>query len=107
MTTSRPDKPDATSSAASLLESQIANEEAERRKERFFWIFAITTMINAGVVLVNDSLAVILIFLMSIVFLMGMANWLEVPLVVRNLERLLNAAEKKILGKKDNMEESE
>ena len=62
-------------------------ELTERRIERFFWLFAIVTLINV-VASVATGWTSILHYLLSIILLIGCAKWLEVHWVVGPLEQL-------------------
>ena len=64
------------------------------RKERFVYIFIIISMFD-GLMLSTGNEGLFLYFLfMSLIILIGLANWLEFPWVVVNLEKFLNRAGK-------------
>ncbi|GAB0117474.1 hypothetical protein Acid7E03_15460 [Acidisoma sp. 7E03] len=81
--------PSALSAAA--LESRLEEEKAQRKIERFFWLLGVTVLIDCilfkfeGTVLPNAF-----IILISLVFLIGCARWLEVPWVYVFLVQCFN-----------------
>lgn len=83
--------------AADALAQQIEQLRTERKQERFFFIFAITALID--VIIANSmSAASLAIFVpLSLIFLACIASWLEVPWAVVHFERWLSS-----LGKKNN-----
>ncbi len=79
---------------AAALENTIECLKAELRKERFVYIFIIISMFD-GLMLSTGNEGLFLYFLfMSLIILIGLANWLEFPWVVVNLEKFLNRAGK-------------
>lgn len=86
-----PRKADAASRSAAVLESQLQEEKAERRIERFFWIFGLTVLSDVLIYKILDSNFIfILFFSLELAGLIALANWLEVPWIVRPLEALFN-----------------
>ncbi|MDA8232281.1 MAG: hypothetical protein M0006_13160 [Magnetospirillum sp.] len=76
---------------AAILERQLQAEKESRKEERFFWIFAIALVMD--VVLFNGIekwQAILAIFLLEIVFLIGLAGWLGVDHVAVWLARLFH-----------------
>jgi hypothetical protein len=72
------------------LESQLSGERAERRVERFFFLFVISILFDAILYKYLDSgWAFTVLTVMILILLIGVANWLEVPWVVRHLEACL------------------
>jgi Flp pilus assembly protein TadB len=79
-----------SSTTAAVLESQLAEEKAERKKERFFLLSAISALIWVLIsIALNNSWLSTLLFVVLLVWLIGLANWLEVPWVVRHYEECL------------------
>lgn len=80
-----------SSVTAAVLESQLQEERANRKTERFFFIFAVTLLADAILIkFLEDWLATLFIIVFSIILILGLAHWLEVPQVIRPLERLLD-----------------
>src|SRR5712671_6235387 len=71
-----------------VLADNLQREIDARKTERFFWIFACSMLSYAIIVKMLDSaIAATAIFVLMIVFLLGMAVWLGVDHVVILLER--------------------
>jgi hypothetical protein len=84
----RDEGPSSTTSA--VLESQLSGERAERRVERFFFLFVIAIMFDAILYkYLDNGWAFTVLTVMILILLIGVANWLEVPWVVRHLEACL------------------
>jgi hypothetical protein len=81
--------PASISSAA--LEAQLQNEKTERRIERFFWVFSLSIFLEVFLYKYLDSnFAFGLITCLVLAGLTSLANWLEVPWIVRFLEILFH-----------------
>lgn len=92
--------PASISSAA--LEAQLQNEKTERRIERFFWIFALSIFLEVFLYKFLDSnFAFGLITCLVLAGLTSLANWLEVPWIVRFLEILFHRLSGGIKGSKE------
>ena len=78
--------------AAAALQEQIEHQRTERKQERFFWFFAVTALLNVLFFTLAPWAAAICFLLFSLVGLIGLAKWLEVPWVVTHLERWLEKA---------------
>jgi hypothetical protein len=76
--------------AAAALEKQIQNERDDRNTERFYWIFGTSLLIDMMALPHLHVAAVIPIFLLQLVFLIGMASRLGIDVVVVLLRRLLD-----------------
>jgi hypothetical protein len=77
-----------TAITAAILESQLEQEKAQRKIERFFWILPLTVLGSGMLVkLVNSFLFTAFIIVIAIVSLIGFARWLEVPWILIYLER--------------------
>jgi len=72
------------------LEEQIQREREERRTERFFWIFALTIAFDAILFSHIGWAGSLAIFLLELIFLIGMAKWMGIDIVVVLLQRLLD-----------------
>lgn len=82
------DKVEPVESAAAALEYQIEHLRTERKQERFFWLLAVTALLNVGVASIGVANEVVFL-LFSLIFLIGAAKWLEVPWIVYHLEKWL------------------
>lgn len=78
--------------AAAALQEQLERHRTERKQERFFWFFAMTALANVIVGSLAPWLPTVIFFLFSVTGLVALASWLEVPWIVRNLERMLDSA---------------
>jgi hypothetical protein len=79
-----------SASTSAALEPRLQQEKSERRIERFFWILAVTILGDCILMKFMDSVfSSLFIILLSLVLLIGMAQWLQVPWIVRHLEALL------------------
>jgi len=68
----------------------LENAKTARRIERFFWILVITALFDCLLFKLLDAwFPQTFIILLSIIFLIGLANWLEVPFVTIHPERVL------------------
>jgi hypothetical protein len=75
--------------SAAELESRLEEEKSQRKKERFFWIFAVVLLADCILFKFLDSAAPsIFLSLLSVVMLIGCANWLEVAIVHAYLDRV-------------------
>jgi hypothetical protein len=74
------------------LESQLSHEKAQRKTERFFWIFVVVFLVEAYLASNVGWWQFTLVTALAIVFLIGIANWMEVPWIVRHLEACLAIA---------------
>lgn len=80
-----------SSVTSAVLEGQLQEERAGRKTERFFFIFALTLLADAILIkFLADVVATLFIILLSTVLILGLAHWLEVPQVIRPLERLFD-----------------
>jgi len=80
-----------SSTTSAVLESQLSEEKAERRVERFFFIFAVSILLDVIFFKFLDSgWAFTVITVLVLIMLVGVANWMEVPWVVRHLELCLS-----------------
>ena len=76
---------------AAALERALAEEVDGRRGERFFWIFACSLLSYAIIVKMMDNIAATIgVFLLLVVFLVGVAAWCGVDHVRVLLERVFN-----------------
>ena len=78
--------------AAAALEEQLGQLRAERKVERFFWILTVSGILNAFLDSFIPWGAAATLLLFSLILLIGAARWLEVPWVVRHLERWFDRA---------------
>ena len=74
---------------SSLLKQRLAHEIEGRRTERFYWVFALIIVLD---VIVFPQLGWVLfwIFLLQVIFLIGLARWLHIDPVVVLLQRLFD-----------------
>jgi hypothetical protein len=73
------------------LESQLSDERAQRRVERFFFLFVIAILFDAMLSKYLDSgWAFTVLTVLILILLIGVANWMEVPWIVRHLEACLS-----------------
>jgi hypothetical protein len=84
--TARPTKVDESNAA---LEQQLQREKDERREERFIWIF-VAVMLFDVLAVEKMSYAVVLLFLLQLVFLSFVGKWLGIEAVAVPLERLFD-----------------
>jgi Mn2+/Fe2+ NRAMP family transporter len=76
---------------AAALAEQLQREIDNRKTERFFWIFACSMLLYVfAVKLLDSSFAPLALFLLLIIFLIGIAAWQGVDTVVILLHRLFN-----------------
>lgn len=77
--------------SAAALERALQRQIDGRREERFFWIFTLVIFgdVNAFSVIQNWA-GGIAIFLLELVFLLGLAKFLGVEHIIVPLERVLN-----------------
>ena len=68
------------------LEKAIESERDRRREERFYWILALTIVLDISSFQHLTWAPSILVFLLEIIGLIGMAKWLGVDAVVVLLE---------------------
>ncbi len=85
-TTARPTKVDESNAA---LEQQLQREKDERREERFIWIFVIVMLFDL-IAVDRMGYAIILLFLLQLIFLAFVGKWLGVEAVAVPLERLFD-----------------
>ncbi|MEH2517815.1 type VI protein secretion system component VasF [Bradyrhizobium sp. AZCC 1610] len=71
------------------LEQQLQREKDERREERFIWIF-VAVMLFDVLAVEKMSYAVVLLFLLQLVFLSFVGKWLGIEAVAVPLERLFD-----------------
>lgn len=74
---------------AAILERRVQQEVENRRTERFYWIFAVTMLIEACI-LPHISWFGVPVFLMALVFLIAMAKSSGIDSVVVLLQRLFD-----------------
>ena len=86
------DRVQAVDVAAAGLELQIEQLRAERKIERFFWLFALVAITTTFIVSFVPWGAGATLVLFALIFLIGAARWLEVPWVARHLERWFDRA---------------
>lgn len=79
----------ATESAAAALEAYIEQQKTERKQERFFCLFTVCALINTLISALTTWHTWLVLMLFTLILLIGVATWLEVPWVVRHLERWL------------------
>ena len=79
--------PSKTSFSAAILEKALQHETDQRKTERFFWILACCLLFDA-IIISFAGLAVIFIFLMELVLLIGLATWLDVDFVKKPLQEI-------------------
>jgi hypothetical protein len=86
--------------AAAVLESRLQNQIDSSKKERFFWIFAVTILSDPLVYkLFDGSVWFIIPIILQVVFLIGMADHLGVERVAVPLQLLFDRLLSR-LGKK-------
>lgn len=68
---------------------QLADIKAERKQERFFWVFAIV-IISVSISFSMISWGGIVIALLALIMLLCLSHWLEVPFAKAPLERCLS-----------------
>jgi hypothetical protein len=84
---------------AASLERLLQAERDNRNQERFFWIFGLSILSDVVIFKALDHWAYsIPIFLLQVIFLIGLAAWMGVDTVSVFLERLFYAY---FPGKKD------
>ena len=82
-------QPSRTDDVAAKLEGDLQQERDSRREERFYWILALVIMFDAYLFgTIGSQWAMLPIFLLEIVGLIGLADWLGVDRVKVLLERL-------------------
>lgn len=81
-----------SSTTAAVLESQIQEERAQRRCERFFWALAVLGLVSVMMSALAPWHASLLCLLFSLLIAIGLAKWLEVPFIVAHLERWFDRA---------------
>ena len=87
--------PTATERSAAQLESDLQSERDSRKEERFFWIFLAIMVGNVPLFNSFESdWALLPAFLLELIFLIGLADWLGVDMVKMLLERLYNKFER-------------
>lgn len=81
--------PSATDNVAAQLESDLQQERDSRREERFYWIFALVVVANVPIFGSMPSIAALVAtFLLELVLLIGLADWLGVDRVKVLLEKI-------------------
>jgi hypothetical protein len=84
-----PPGPTATDNVAAKLETDLQGERDSRREERFYWIFALVMVGNVPIFNGFESAwALLPTFLLELVILIGLADWLGVDRVKVLLERI-------------------
>lgn len=81
-----------SSTAAAVLESQLSEERAQRRCERFFWALAVLALLTVLITTLAPWQASIVGLLFSLLIAIGLGKWLEVPFIVAHLERWYDRA---------------
>ncbi|MGQ0580382.1 MAG: hypothetical protein ACT4O6_00485 [Reyranella sp.] len=74
---------------AAILERQIQQERGDRRTERFYWIFGTMLLLDMAV-LPHVGFIAIPLFLLQLIFLIGIAGTLGIDPVVVLLQRLFD-----------------
>ena len=85
ITRARDEGPSSTTAAA--LESQLQQERAERRIERFCWIFVYVASINVVASWLAPAATSVLCLIFSLLAIILFAKWLEVPFILPQIER--------------------
>ena len=80
---------DVASEVAAAYEGKLQAENDSRQGERFFWIFALVLCIDV-LVFPGLSWGALPVFLLEVVFLIGLAHHLGVDSVVVLLNRIFN-----------------
>lgn len=81
--------PSRTDDVAAKLESDLQQERDSRKEERFYWILALVVTFDAFLFgSLENQWAMLPIFLLEVVGLIGLADWLGVDRVKVLLERL-------------------
>lgn len=81
--------PSATDKVAAKLESDLQSERDTRKEERFFWILGLVIIGNVPIFNALESAwALLPTFLLELVLLIGLADWLGVDRVKVLLEKL-------------------
>lgn len=83
------DWPNKTSISAATLEAQLQQERDAKREERFYWIFLCVILADCIVFKhIDDWKLITPIFLLQLIMLIGLADWLGVDRVRVLLEAL-------------------
>ena len=78
-----------TDDVAAKLESDLQHERDSKREERFYWILALVVVLNVTFFnALTSKWAIIPIFVLELVGLIGLADWLGVDRVKVLLEKL-------------------
>ena len=81
--------PSATDNVAAQLESDLQQERDSRREERFYWIFCLVVVANVPLFgSMPSAWAYVPTFLLELVLLIGLADWLGVDRVKVLLEKI-------------------
>jgi hypothetical protein len=93
----------ATSSAGKLansaasLESKLEEEKSQRKIERFFWILALSIVSLCLLIkFLDNTLGTLFLMLLCIILLIGCAQWLEVPWIVKHLETVFKIISRRL-----------
>lgn len=82
----RPGPPTVNGPVVAALEEQLEDIKTDRKKERYFWIFVVTALLNVIIASFAPTFAASIMLLFSLVMLIGIAKYLGVPWVVVHLE---------------------
>lgn len=78
-----------TDNVAAKLESDLQRERDSKREERFYWILSLVIVLNVTFFdALSNKWAIIPIFLLEVVGLIGLADWLGVDRVKVLLEKI-------------------
>ena len=83
--------PTATEKSAAHLEADLQNEREARKEERFYWILSLVIVGSVPLFkAVEPSWALLPVFLLELILLIGVADWLGVDRVKILLERVFS-----------------
>lgn len=93
---------------AASLEEEIQELKREFKREKFTYIFAANFFLLLFISSVGNSATLTLSVIVSLMFQIAMAKWLDFPWITRNLERwhelVFQWGSKKVNGEEDNTE---
>jgi len=72
---------------AASLEDDVQSLKAEFKRERFVYIFSVIVLFLLFVGSVGNESVFVLAIIAALILLIGLANWLQFPWVVVNLQR--------------------
>lgn len=81
------DKVEALEIAAASLEGDLQKLRADRCIERYFWVFCVSALLNVLFYAFAPWVAATIFLIFTLVGLLGLGKWLEVPFIAPYLER--------------------